>query len=266
MTSSHREDVEERVRAEICRSPDIYSAILVGSQSKKNSDNLSDLDYFLFTKDIDRWDRERVRELFLSSRLNPHLIYWNGLSKFHSIVDGFGVDFSVLHISRQDDIRRWPTLFYELEGIIKDPDQTIRRNTLNRESSPRAGIDNTLDGLIYHLMNVSIQLRRGEFINARCRLTGVVEALLCYLEDRTLGQPNFREPSRRYESRDSANRDLVSRLAFSASPMQIIDGCRHVVDWIEFASQGTISSNNRTALRIVERHLQEAHQQCDTLP
>lgn len=254
-----RLEIDARIRTSILNMTEVSSALIVGSQSILNGDQFSDLDYFIFTSNIDDWDREYVIQLLAACDLEPQVVYWNGLTKFHSIVNAIGVDFSVLDRSREDDIRRWPTLFYSVDGILKDHDNVVRNNTLDRASSASSSIENTLDGALYHLSNVAIQLRRREFLNARCRMTGVVESLLCLVEERTLGRPNFREPSRRFESRAVDGGDLVHSLAFSASPSEMVKNCQSALNWIESRSESVALREVKLALiREIRHNLQEA--------
>lgn len=244
------------------KSPNIVAALLVGSHSINSPDDLSDLDFFLFVDDIDDWNRDRLIGFFGECGITPQTVYWNGLTKFHTIVDLVGVDFSILDRSRQDEIRRWPTLFYARDGILKDTEGTVRLYTEQRTAAAQSGLYNTLDGLLYHSSNVSIQLRRGEYLNARCRLTGVVESLLCLLEKRTLGKPNFREPSRKFELRNNSKEGLASQVAFSESPTQIIQNLRETLRWVESEHHTLITDEAQLVIQNIYHNLQEAATKC----
>ncbi|WP_150116463.1 hypothetical protein [Williamsia herbipolensis] len=224
----------------------VRAALRVGSGPMGESDEMSDLDFFVYVTDIGAWNRENMVAAFETHCGPVDICYWTGLQKFHAILSGVGVDLSVYPSAYINEIRRWPTLFFTHDSIVVDRDGEVSAALKDRTGASAADMLNTWDALFFHSSNILIQLLRGEYINARSRASGLLEAYICVCERRTVGTPRFREPSRRSERRMSPElRKRVEEVAFAGSPQILADTIRRIIvpELSEVLRGGLVSSD-----------------------
>ncbi len=215
---SERQSVERIITSAILDDPTVLAAILVGSVSTGVSDRYSDLDYYLYV-DFGWWSRSALSAWLEASGLTVNLHYWTGIGKHHLLVDHTRVDVSFWSKSQQRELEHWPHLFFPQTSIIKDDQGVLARAyTANRQ----AVIDDHLNdysAYVLNLINVAIQLCRGEVVNARSRFMSVLESHARLLQDLPLGTALWREPTRHVEENlPSVQVRELRRLAFMGSP------------------------------------------------
>lgn len=206
-------------------SAEVSVAILIGSGANGTADEFSDLDYFMYASNPN-WPRSKALAWLQEFRIIPTLCYWSGVEKYHLIVENVGVDLSIRSTRQLGEAQTWPTLHFPDDAILKDTTGLLRKYVKARDPQLlRAGMDNTIHGFLYHALSCAIQLRRGEYINARSRFSGVIESFTCLAEGLTVGQLRWREPTRRVELRiNEPTRNVIHRVAYAGSPREMRDG------------------------------------------
>lgn len=239
-----RQQIHDELASAFHRSEEIGAAILIGSTASGSGDQYSDLDYFLYA-DEPNWPREKTLTWLSEAGLIPSLCYWSGVEKYHMVIDGVGVDFSIRALSQAIEVATWPTIHFPESAIVKDRDGLIAHQLTLRDSGRlRAGLDNTLHGFLYHALTCAIQLARGELVNARSRFSGVIESYICLIEGTTVGQIRWREPSRRLESRLSGPPlTEIYDLAYAGSPDEMRTALGAVLDDCE--ERETLTDSDR---------------------
>ena len=249
------------VHQRLCRafdeSDEVIAAILIGSAATGTGDQYSDLDYFIYALEPN-WPRRKTLRWLLRFDLAPTLCYWSGLEKYHMVIDGVGVDFSVRAASQIIEVGTWPTVHFPDSAILKDVDGRLKKMLAVRNSRDlTSNSENTLHGCLYHVMTCAIQLRRGELINARSRFSGVIGSFTCVLEGTVVGQLRWREPSRRIESR--LRDDYLTRirdLSYSGSPEMLRSALLGVLDLLE--THATVSNIDLRSMASMRDLLRES--------
>jgi hypothetical protein len=253
-----RISVHRRLTQAFLDSPEVVGAINLGSTAFGTEDEYSDLDYFVYS-DEPNWPRERTLAWLARAGLVPEFCYWSGVEKYHMMIDGVGVDFSIRAASQIIEVSTWPTLHFPESAILKDGDGAIAQQLSRRDPQVlRAGLDNTLHGCLYHSLACVTQLRRGELVNARSRFSGVIESFICLLEETVVGQIRWREPSRRLESRFSgATLDEVFAIAYAASPEEIVAAVERVLRTCE--ERVELTDADRATIARIRQLIEEFH-------
>jgi len=231
---SERQNVERTITSAILNDSTVLAAILVGSVSTGSSDRYSDLDFYLYV-DFGWWSRSALSTWLEAAGLTVNLHYWTGIGKHHLLVNQTRVDVSFWSESQQRELANWPHLFFPQTSIIKDDRGALARAySANRQLL----IDdhaNDFSAYVLNLINVAIQLCRGEVVNARSRFMSVLESQARLLQDLPLGTALWREPTRHVEENVSSEQVAeLGRLAFISSPQAL---ARWVAEQLDLMSR-----------------------------
>lgn len=229
-----REALESRIRSAVLATQAFDYGLFVGSVPAGTADIFSDIDVYLYSEGAD-WTRDRVAEWLAECGCRPDVHYWTGIEKHRLVIDGVRVDLSILKSIAIQEIRGWPHLFFDRSAIIKDSDGRLEGIIVAHRSRVASIPENDRAAFVVNLLAVAAQFARGEVLNARSRLTGVLEARARMGAGEPIGTALWRESTRHAEDRlpMSTLRDLYA-VAFLRSPASMRDWL--VTELLEIAS------------------------------
>lgn len=173
--------------------------IFIGSVAEDQADVFSDLDFFIYSTQ-GQWTRADMDRLLAGEGLVPSLHYWTGLEKHRLLVNGVRVDIAIMQDTRIEEIEYWPHLFFQSASVIKDVEARIAAAITARNQPGYFDESNDRSAYVLNLFNVAIQFARGEIVNARSRMTGILESRARLMKRLELGSAEWREPTRRVEN------------------------------------------------------------------
>ena len=205
-----REATANTINSGILSNASIAGGLLIGSIHNKQSDQYSDIDYYIYVKNP-MWTSAFLDEWLKGLSLTPTLHYWTGLEKHHLLISHTRVDFSVRQQKQQDEIATWPHVFFTADSIIKDEDGILRQ-AINKARVDTYDHTNDYSAYILNVFMIAIQLIRGEAINSRSRFTGILESKARLLQPKPLplGTALWREATRHAE--DNLNTSELQQL------------------------------------------------------